>query len=586
MFNKKIKNITRKSLLIIFFGIIILPLIYPLLKSGFYPIHDNQQVARLFELDLALKGGQFPIRWVKNLGFGYGYPLFNFYPPFLYYLAEVFHLFGVSFIWSIKLIFILSFVLAGLLMYLLAKDFQSKWGAFIASIFYLYLPYRAVDSYVRGALAELLALSWLPGLLWAGGRIFYLKKVNFNNVFYLGFFIFLLMTTHNLTMLIFAPFFILWVFLFFLKANMAKRIKRLKLFILGLLLGVGYSCFFWLPSLLEKKFTLVDQILLKKLYDYRQHFVYLDQLWDSPFGYGGSLPGRVFDDISGMSFEVGKVHLVVAFIVLILSLLQVIKKQKKTNSLVSLWTIGLLLASVFMSLSLSQVVWDIIKPIWYIQFPWRFLGVIGLFVSLTAGFIISKGKPLFKITIFILLTLLVVLSNKNYFKPIRLDQSLKDEDYINEEVIRWDISRSSFEYLPNGIKLEDKVGGLEFKSPIEKENIAKNRFKVIEGEADINITKDAPHMLVLESLSDKDILLQANIFSFPGWKLFINEKEVGYFENDLKLISFKVPGGKNIVRLEFTNTLVRTIANLVTLTSFLLTVFLFLKKDFFVKFKK
>ena len=62
-----------------------------LLNSGYFSMHDNQHLARLFELDKAIRAGQFPVRWVAGLGFGYGYPLFNFYPPFIYYLGELFH---------------------------------------------------------------------------------------------------------------------------------------------------------------------------------------------------------------------------------------------------------------------------------------------------------------------------------------------------------------------------------------------------------------------------------------------------------------------------------------------------------------
>lgn len=76
-----------------------------LFVPGFFPIHDDEQIARIFELDSALSDGQFPVRWVQHLGFGFGYPLFNFYPPLSYYSAEAFHLIGFSFIDSTKLVF-------------------------------------------------------------------------------------------------------------------------------------------------------------------------------------------------------------------------------------------------------------------------------------------------------------------------------------------------------------------------------------------------------------------------------------------------------------------------------------------------
>src|SRR3990170_2107258 len=106
------------------------PALLPLFHSGFFTMHDDQQVARLYELDRALAAGQFPARWVKDLGFGYGYPLFIFYPPLVYYLGEVFHLlFGATYILSIKLVFVSAFLGAALAMYLWAKEHFGKIGA-------------------------------------------------------------------------------------------------------------------------------------------------------------------------------------------------------------------------------------------------------------------------------------------------------------------------------------------------------------------------------------------------------------------------------------------------------------------------
>ena len=47
-----------------------------LFHSGFYPMHDDEQIARLFDLNQALMAGNIPPRIAPNLGFGYGYPFF------------------------------------------------------------------------------------------------------------------------------------------------------------------------------------------------------------------------------------------------------------------------------------------------------------------------------------------------------------------------------------------------------------------------------------------------------------------------------------------------------------------------------
>src|ERR1700733_1530707 len=40
-------------------------------------------------------GGQFLVRWASGINYGYGYPMFNFYPPAFFYftlfISKIFH---------------------------------------------------------------------------------------------------------------------------------------------------------------------------------------------------------------------------------------------------------------------------------------------------------------------------------------------------------------------------------------------------------------------------------------------------------------------------------------------------------------
>ena len=78
--------------------------IKPLFISGFFPMHDDTQVARVFEMGKMLKEGTFPVRWVPDLGYGYGYPLFNFYAPLAYYVGGFFMLLGFLFLFFMGVI--------------------------------------------------------------------------------------------------------------------------------------------------------------------------------------------------------------------------------------------------------------------------------------------------------------------------------------------------------------------------------------------------------------------------------------------------------------------------------------------------
>ena len=378
-------------------------------------MHDDQQVVRLQQMDKSLKAGQFPVRWVPDLGFGYGYPLFNFYPPLVYYLGEIIHVFGPGFIDSIKIVWFLALFGSALSMYFLAKEFFGKWGGITASMFYLYAPYHAIDAYVRGALAELFSFVWLPLIL-----LFSYK----NKPILTGVFLALLMVTHNLIFLPFVGIYIIWSLTF----------KRNP--VLPVIIAFGLTAFFWLPALAEKQFTLVDQLLIKNLASYKIHFLCPGQLWYSPWGFGGSVAGCT----DGLSFALGKIYFLVIIAGLVVSLFK--------KSRIGLISFVLFAFSIFMTLPYSQFIWDKIPQLWYLQFPWRFLEFAALFSALLAG---SLNK---KLLVFILIPLVIFINSK-YFTPQKFIPDATDQKLTSDYQIKWVVSSSSFEYLPKGWAWKD-----------------------------------------------------------------------------------------------------------------------------------
>src|SRR3989344_3007175 len=97
--------------------------IKPLFVNGFFPMHDDTQVARVFEMGKALRDGMFPVRWVQDLGYGYGYPIFNFYAPFAYYVGGLFNIIGFNALIATKMMMGLGIILSGIFMYVLTREF-------------------------------------------------------------------------------------------------------------------------------------------------------------------------------------------------------------------------------------------------------------------------------------------------------------------------------------------------------------------------------------------------------------------------------------------------------------------------------
>jgi hypothetical protein len=115
--------------------LLLIPAVKDLLTPGYFTMHDDMQVFRLFELDKCVHDGQLPCRWVPDGGYGYGYPLMQFYPPMPYYPMELLKLLGLGYFWPVKIMFAVSFIMSGIGMYLLAKEVFGKWGGRLSARF-------------------------------------------------------------------------------------------------------------------------------------------------------------------------------------------------------------------------------------------------------------------------------------------------------------------------------------------------------------------------------------------------------------------------------------------------------------------
>src|SRR5260221_7578910 len=220
----------------------------PLFHAGFFTIHDDAQVSRLYDLHKILVDGKIPPRWVPDLGFGYGFPLYNFYPPLFYYVGEIFHLLTFSFITSTKIALGVSFVLSAVFMFLWVKDRFGRLAGIFAAIVYVYAPYHAVDIYVRGAFAEFFSFIWIPAVLWSFDRIS--RKQSFGNILPSGIFLTFVVLSHNLVAMQAIPFFVTYIGVLLFQQR-KKFLYLLRTYCISGRISLALSAYFWLPALAE-----------------------------------------------------------------------------------------------------------------------------------------------------------------------------------------------------------------------------------------------------------------------------------------------------------------------------------------------
>mgnify|MGYP000106109690 CR=1 FL=1 len=522
----------------------------PLFISGFFPTHDDTAPSRVYEMAKALSYGQIPPRWVPDLGYGYGYPLFNFYAPLPYYLGGVLNLFGVSAIFSTKIMFLVGILLSGFSMYFFIKEFSNEIVALAVATVYIYVPYHAVNIYVRGAVGEYYAYGFLP-ILFLG-----IYKILINKDFKKGLLVCSLglcgiLLSHNILGLITGYFLLIGLFFYFIYVLFTHKSFQIFYFIiLAIFLGFSLSAFFTIPAIFEKKYTKVES-LTKGGSDYHNHFVYARQLWDSPWGYGGSAKGEE----DGMSFKIGKIQIVLGTLGLII-FLYFFKKNKK-DYIFFCFLISILLLSIFFMLQESLLLWELLPGFSYIQYPWRFLNYAGFCFVVFISFIFLPFKKRWQIIISIGIIFITLWFSAKYFSPQQY-LLLKDHDYTSDLNLRYKISKISDEYLPNNFP------PINSPQEIAEESLSSTP------EVNIKKIKDEPTFKKYDMYVANPTTFITKISFFPRWRAFIDNEEVDIKDNNGRIQIF-LPEGQYQLKFVFTDTLLRKFANTISvLAAFLL----------------
>ncbi len=560
----------------IFFGLLAS---YPLFGKGYFNMHDDLQMMRQLEMEKCFKDGQIPCRWVSDMGYGFGFPLFNFYPPLPYLIGQGIRLMGFDFVSTAKGLFILAFITSGVTMYFLAKDFFGRFGGVVSAVFYIWAPYHSVDIYVRGAMNESWALVWFPLILWSAYRLIKEKAdinvknqivKNFKWLIALSLTWFALFTSHNLMVLIFAPVFAVWCIIWLIKFKNWQTIPSL---VVSGVLAFGLTAFFTLPAVVENKFTHIESVLVG-YYDYTGHFATINQLLFSRFwGYGPS----VWLEADGMSFQVGHIHWLLSLIVFAIVSLRVWKQKKLDSislSVIFLFVVGWL--ATFLAHSKSTPIWLLVSPFRYLQFPWRFLTLPTFAFSFLSGFIVwnlpkdlaSKYKTMATTAAIVL----IVSFNWYYFKPEHGKLGpVTDEEKLSGAA--WDLQQTAgiYDYLPIWAKTAPKA------PQKYSAEVARGKVEVTEAFQKTNWVK------FKAKVEDDRGWVRVNTFYFPGWIAFDNGKEVKPYVPDEEKwgrMWIELAKGEHDVSVKFVNTPIRTIGNTISLISWLtlLTSTLWLKK--------
>lgn len=460
-----------------------------LTKSGFYGASDEMHIAWIQQMDKAMGEGQVPPRYVPDLSYGFGYPLFNFISPLPYYVGVGIHKLGFSYVDSFKIVLGLSIIGSALAMYALGAYLGGTKIGLAASLIYTYSPYRATDIYVRGALGESVAFVWLPLITLA------ILKIGNNDskwrwVGVGGLAIGALVLSHNIVSFMFLP----MVAGLIILGRSKERLQQLVAVGLGGLVSV----YFWLAALVDSNLMKYDPV-----YWFYDHFPSLKQLLVPYWGYGGSVPGN-YDT---MSFFIGEINIVLIILGLYLGF--------KSKMIWWVWVVGIIGVSTLMMNYRSFWVWQNLPMLDYFQFPWRFLTMVTFGTALLVATLAGNRK---REWLAIMLGMSALILNFSRFKP---------QDHFPQRGDSYFLGR----YIPRPIPSEDYENIAEEYLRLPKAN--EMRPERLYPPFWVEGTSEIIKMEMINSLEAKAIIevkgadkLNFSKYNFGGWRAYINGEEV------------------------------------------------------------
>ena len=509
------------------------------LRDFFHPglplTHDGQDhVARIANFYQSLSEGNIIPRWAANLNWGYGHPILMFLYPLPSSLASFFKFLGFNFVDSTKAVFVLSFILSSVFMYLWLKEIWGKKAGFMGGLLYTFAPYRFVDLYVRGAIGESLAFVWPPLILYFAFRLSQEQKWA-----YLvggGLSLACLILSHNALSLMFLL--IVFGYIAYLILSSNKKFLFIIYYSLFIIFGFSISAFFWLPAFLEGKYTLRDIVTKGNIVGFES----FARLVYSPWSYGGT---------GGFSVQLG----ILQWLGVILApfLIWQFWRKKEKIWLFLLFLFICFLVSIFLILPFSRTLYFKITLLQKFQFAWRWLSLAIFPPAVFAAAVIYFLPKKFKFFCFCLFIIASLYLNRNFWRA---------RDYL---------------YHPEYFYTQAYSGTTDTGESAPRwsvrfmEKFPKAHLEVIEGEAKIEEKERKSNYHEYKIIAKTPTRLVENTLYFPGWKVLIDGKPVEIQFQDPAyrgLMTFNISAGEHQIVVQFGETKLRQFASLISLGGF------------------
>src|SRR5581483_8363523 len=236
-------------------------------------------------------------------------------------------------------------------------------------------PYMLFVAYERGALAELLAATWLPLLV-----LFSLRRKPVALPLALTIAALWLTNAPSATM---GCYLLAWLVL--VAALEQRNWDLIRCALVAVPLGLGLSAFWLIPAVYEQRWVQIHRAI-GPLMRVEDSFLF------HPAHLFGPSPGA--DEIFATAYHNGVLHSAswIALALIIAAAITAVLARPQGSRL---WTPLVIAAAAITALQFrwSDLVWHLVPKLQYLQFPWRWMLVLGMIVAALAGLALSPRHP-------------------------------------------------------------------------------------------------------------------------------------------------------------------------------------------------
>ena len=355
----------RGLLVILFVGLLALLVAGPFWQVSGLPAgtpdeqlhtHRSAAVAR------ALEEGVYWPRWFPDVYNGLGAPTFHHYSPALYWLVGAIHGTGIRLDHALKLVMTTALTLSGFGIYGWLRFAFSPAASLVGAALYLLHPHTLTRTfYFVGDYPQILALLIMPVCLWAFTALHMQGRAR-NWLAAVGAMA-ALAFTHNLTAMTGAGVLALYWLLLAIGYRRADGLARCAA---AALVAALLSAAFWLPSLADLTFVQIDNAR-QEFFHFSNHFL----SWPDLF----AVQSLVLDSRAGTPLKPPVTFGAATWLALVAGLVSV---PLSARGPARFWGLaGGLLALVLLTLtqSESELLWENVPGLSFVQFPSRFLSI-------------------------------------------------------------------------------------------------------------------------------------------------------------------------------------------------------------------